>query len=80
MKAITTHFAKTHLSRLLKEVQAGETIIILQGKTPVGKLTSALPVSAKRRPKPGVATSTGVRCAADAFLPLSDAELKEWGL
>jgi antitoxin (DNA-binding transcriptional repressor) of toxin-antitoxin stability system len=29
MKAVTTHQAKTHLSRLLKEVQTGETIVIL---------------------------------------------------
>lgn len=38
MKEITTHYAKTHLSEILREVRDGETVIILQGGTPVGKL------------------------------------------
>lgn len=80
MKEITTHFAKTHLSRLLKEAQQGETIIILHGKIPVGKLTAASPQYAKCRPKPGTATSAAVTCSADAFTPLNEQELKEWGL
>lgn len=80
MKEITTHFAKTHLSSLLKEVQQGEMVIILHGKVPVAKLTAVSPRRAKGRPKPGVVTSSPVTCAADAFLPLKDEELKEWGL
>lgn len=80
MKEITTHFAKTHLSNLLKEVQKGETVIILRGKVPAGKLTAVSPRPAKRHPKPGVITSASVMCTADAFTPLNDEELKEWGL
>lgn len=38
MKTVTIHDAKTHLSRLLREVEAGETIIIARGKTEVARL------------------------------------------
>ncbi len=80
MREITTHYAKTHLSRLLKEVQHGETVIILSGKLPVGKLTSASPHHGKRRPRVGTVTSQTATCTADAFAPLDENELKEWGL
>jgi len=80
MKEITTHFAKTHLSGLLKEVQAGETIIILQGRTPAGKLTAVSASRSAKGPKVGRPTSAPVRLAPDAFAPLSETELKAWGL
>ncbi|MEQ8404154.1 MAG: type II toxin-antitoxin system Phd/YefM family antitoxin [Oceanicaulis sp.] len=38
MKTVTVHEAKTHLSRLLREVEAGETIVICRGKTEVARL------------------------------------------
>ena len=79
MKSVTTHNAKTHLSQLLKEVQAGETIVILSGKLPVAKLTAVGPVSAKRPPV-GTVTSEPVRYANDAFSPMTDEQLAEWGL
>ena len=34
----TVHQAKTHLSRLLKEAEAGQEITILRGKKPVAKI------------------------------------------
>lgn len=40
MKTVTIHQAKTHLSRLLREVEGGETIIIARGKTEVARLTA----------------------------------------
>ena len=79
MKTVTTHQAKTHLSRLLKEVQAGETVTILNGNTPVAQLTSVQPTEAKR-PKVGQCTSEAVSLSADAFKPLTDVELEEWGV
>ncbi len=79
MKTATIHQTKTHLSRMLKEVQRGETIVILNGSTPVAQLTSveARPV---RRPKVGTRTSPPVHYAADAFQPLTDDQLGKWGL
>lgn len=79
MKTATTHQAKTHLSRLLKEVQKGETVIILSGNVPVAQLTAVGPVEAKRPPV-GTRTSEPVRYAEDAFAPLTDEELQAWGL
>ncbi len=34
----TTYEAQTHLSRLLKEAEAGQEVIILRGKRPVTKI------------------------------------------
>ncbi len=79
MKTATIHQTKTHLSRMLKEIQEGETIIILNGSTPVAKLTAIEP-PAVRRPKVGTRTSPPVQYAADAFQPLADDQLKKWGL
>lgn len=75
----TIHHVKTHLSRLLKEVQRGETVVILHGKTPVARLTAIKPTPASR-PRVGTPTTTGVRWSKAAFEPLTDEEFKEWGL
>jgi prevent-host-death family protein len=79
MKKVTTHEAKTHLSKLLREVQHGEEYIILNGREPVGKL---IPYSEPKhkRPKVGTITSGPVWVAENAFDPLTDKELEEWGL
>ena len=79
MKTVTTHQAKTHLSRLLKEVQAGESVVILSGSAPVARLT-AIRQEKAARPPVGTVTSLEVRCTEDAFRPLTDDELKAWGL
>jgi prevent-host-death family protein len=80
VKSVTTHQAKSQLSRLLAEVEAGEDVVIRRGNTPVARLS---PIRAKRRrvrPKVGTPTSAPVRYAADAFAPLDDKALKDWGL
>ena len=79
MKTVTTHHAKTHLSRLLKEVQAGESVVILSGSAPVARLTAIGPEKAARPPV-GTVTSLEVRYTEDAFRPLTGDELKAWGL
>jgi antitoxin (DNA-binding transcriptional repressor) of toxin-antitoxin stability system len=79
VKTATTHEAKTHLSRLIREVQNGETFIILSGKTPVAKLTAIEEVS-RTRPRVGTVTSDRVSYEPDAFAPMKPAELDEWGL
>ena len=80
MKTATTHFAKTHLSRLLKDVQMGETVIILHGTVPVGKLTGVSASIRASRPEVGTITSEGVKCSEDAFEPLNGDQSGEWGL
>ena len=42
---VTVHEAKTHLSRLLRRVEAGEEIVIRRGRAPVAIL---VPVPAPR--------------------------------
>ena len=79
VKTATIHQTKTHLSRMLKEVQAGESIVILNGTTPVARLTAFEP-AVRRRPQVGTRTSAPVRYSDDAFRPLSDEGLRAWGL
>ena len=43
MRSITVQEAKTHLSRLLREVEGGETIEIRRGNRPVAVLSSRDP-------------------------------------
>jgi prevent-host-death family protein len=40
MEPVNVHEAKTHLSRLLKRVEAGEEIVIARGGRPVARLVS----------------------------------------
>lgn len=82
MKRVTTHEAKTHLSRLLAEVRDGEEIVIYRGDQPSARLVaveSDEPRS-ERRPAVGTVTSAPVRLSADAFAAQTDEELGEWGL
>jgi prevent-host-death family protein len=79
MKKVTTHQAKTHLSQLIREVQTGETVIILNGTVPVARLT-ATEERSRSRPSVGTVTSEPVQYSDDAFKPMSDEELEGWGL
>ncbi|HUK60815.1 MAG TPA: type II toxin-antitoxin system prevent-host-death family antitoxin [Stellaceae bacterium] len=73
-KIVTIHAAKTHLSRLIARVEAGEAIVIARGKTPVAKL---VPVAPERRPVFG-AMRGEISIGPEFFLPLPDEELEAW--
>jgi prevent-host-death family protein len=45
---VTVQEAKTHLSRLLRRVEAGETVVIKRGKERVAILSAAPPDQPKR--------------------------------
>lgn len=45
MAEVTIHEAKTHLSRLLRRVAAGEEIVITRGRTPVARLVPVDPAA-----------------------------------
>ncbi len=79
MKQTTVHQAKTHFSRLLAEVEAGGEVLVCRGTVPVAKIVPYRG-SGRSRPKVGTITSKPLKYADDCFAPLSDAELKEWGL
>lgn len=80
MKTVSTHEAKTHLSRLLAEVEAGEEIVICRGTTPTARLVPVSRKPVRRRPRIGTITSDPVRVTAEAFAPLPSEELELWGL
>jgi prevent-host-death family protein len=48
---VGVHEAKTHLSRLLRRVAAGEEVVIVRGRTPVARL---VPVADRARREFGV--------------------------
>jgi prevent-host-death family protein len=75
MTVVTIHYAKTNLSRLLAEVEAGGEVVIARGKTPVAKLLPAEPPRLKR-----VFGSMKGRVALDDsfFEALPDDELALW--
>jgi prevent-host-death family protein len=49
MRKVNIHEAKTHLSRLLEEVQAGEEIIISKAGRPIAKLSPIAEPVGKRK-------------------------------
>lgn len=75
MPTYTVHQAKTNLSKLLAEAEAGEEVIIARDDKPVVRLT---PVAA-RKPTRKFGAYKGQFTVTDAFWePMSEAELKEW--
>lgn len=73
----TVHQAKTNLSKLIKEAEAGKEVIITRGKQPVAKIISISTGVKKRVPD---MFKGQLWSAPDAFDPLTDEELSEWGL
>jgi len=79
VKQTTIHQAKTHLSRLIADVEKGAEIVVCRGAHPVAKIVPYRGTG-RARPKVGTITSKPAKYSADCFSPLTDAELKEWGL
>ena len=67
MKVVNVHEAKTHLSRLLERVEAGEEIVIARNGKPVARL---VPVSTEPR-RPGRLKGR-LRIGADFDAPLPE--------
>ena len=73
----TVHQAKTQLSRLLQEVEAGKEVIIARGDEPVARL---VPAKLAKKPKRVLGRFAGQGWEApDAWDPMTDEELREWG-
>jgi antitoxin (DNA-binding transcriptional repressor) of toxin-antitoxin stability system len=80
MKTISTHDAKTHLSRYLAEVEKGERFNIARGKRVVAMLVPAKPARKRPRPKVGKIKGQPFEFPISALAPLTPEELKRWGL
>jgi prevent-host-death family protein len=78
--AYTVHQAKTHLSRLLKEVEAGQEIVVMRGKKPVANLVPIEQANTEKPPFRLIGAYRGrMRFDDNAFDPLTDEELAEHG-
>jgi prevent-host-death family protein len=73
----TVHQAKTNLSRLIKEAQRGKEVVITRGKDPVAKL---VPISERPKKRVPGRLKGLISWEPDAFAPLTEEELREWGL
>ena len=72
MRIVNVHEAKTHFSKLLSQVHAGEEIIIAKAGKPYAKLVPLSPVT---RRTPGIVKGA----VTDAFFePLPEEELRAW--
>lgn len=77
---ISTHEAKTHLSRYLSEVEKGASVIIARGKKPVAMLVPIPTQLARPRPKVGEIEGEPFHFPVEALAAFSQEELKAWGL
>ena len=74
MPTVNVHEAKTHLSRLLAQVEAGEEVTIARNGKPVARLVQARD---QGRPQPDV--FKGKVVVPDSFFdPLPEEELRLW--
>ncbi|MBK8036690.1 MAG: type II toxin-antitoxin system Phd/YefM family antitoxin [Verrucomicrobiaceae bacterium] len=80
MSTITTHQAKTHLSRYLAEVEKGHEFMIARGQKVVAMLMPVKKPRGKPRPMAGEIKGKPFEFSLEALAPLSAEELKNWGL
>ena len=80
MTRVTIHAAKTNLSKLLARVEAGEEILIVRGqsKEPIARLVP--PRRERKIPTAGWLKGQMEVPDDSAFAPMTDDELREWGL
>ena len=72
MAIVNVHHAKTHLSKLLERVAAGEEVVIARAGHPVARLVPFNPEEPRR---PGLAKG---RLTEAFFEPLPEDELDAW--
>jgi prevent-host-death family protein len=73
---VNIHQAKTNLSRLISEVEAGGDVIISRGNVPVAKLVAINPPKLPNR-APNKLAHLGT-VPDSVWEPLSDQELEAW--
>jgi prevent-host-death family protein len=75
MPVITIHDAKTNLSRLIKQAEDGEEIIIARGDKPVARLVPLGEIKGKRQPG---SLKGKLHVGPEFFEPLPPEELAGW--
>jgi prevent-host-death family protein len=77
MRMVNVHQAKTHLSRLIDEAHAGETIVLAKAGKPWARLMPLAPPVPQRIP--GRLRSLGPLSQPDVLLePMDPSELDSW--
>jgi antitoxin (DNA-binding transcriptional repressor) of toxin-antitoxin stability system len=75
MKTVNIHEAKTQLSRLVADVEAGAEVVLARAGRPVARIVRFGPGPAERR----FGAMKGRAATGDAFFePLPDDELAAW--
>jgi prevent-host-death family protein len=74
-KAVNIHEAKTHFSKLIARVLAGEEVVIAKAGKPVARLVPAEP---KRKKRIAGLGRGKIWYSDDFHEPLSEEELKDW--
>lgn len=74
MSVVNVHQAKTQLSRLLAQVEAGEEVVIARRGEPVARLVACKPRGKRQRD----ALKGKIVIPDDFFDPLPEDELKLW--
>jgi antitoxin (DNA-binding transcriptional repressor) of toxin-antitoxin stability system len=72
VKTVNTHEAKTHLSRILEEVERGEVYIISRNGKPVAELR-------RRETRRRTITDPVLSMIRIAYDPVEDLDENEWG-
>ncbi|WP_419931737.1 type II toxin-antitoxin system Phd/YefM family antitoxin [Candidatus Poriferisodalis sp.] len=73
-RVVNVHEAKTHLSKLLSRVEAGEEIVIARAGKPCARLVPYVPPPSRRMP----GRFRGIKIPPEFFDPLPDDELALW--
>lgn len=79
MTRVTVHQAKTHLSRLLEEVEKGGEVVISRRDKPIARLVPIEPARPEERParRPGRMKGL-IEIGPEFFEPLPEDELRLW--
>ncbi len=72
-KTVNVHQAKTHLSRLLADVEKGREVVVARAGKPVAKL---VPFAARAAPRTMGRLQGKIWISPDFDAPLSEGELK----
>jgi prevent-host-death family protein len=78
--AYTVHQAKTNFSRILKEVEAGQEVIVMRGKKPVARIVAVEESKKAEVPFRLLGAFRGkIKYDDSLFAPLTDEQLAEYG-
>ena len=73
--------AKARFSELVEKAEHGQETIIARAGKPVAKIVPIKPVTKTKKPRVFGGNVLGITyLAPDAFAPMSDEELAEWGM